>query len=145
MLQKRLIALAVLLLASPATSQAQRAPLLYVSNEGSGDITVVNTATNAVVGTVRVGDRPRGIQASPDGRRVYVAVSDDRPNTASGRDAIVVIDGATRRVVARYPGGTDPEQFGVTPDGARLYASNEDAGTASALDLRTGRALGTMV
>lgn len=41
--------------------------------------------------------------------------------------------------------GTDPEQFGVTPDGARLYASNEDAGTASATDLRAGRVLATLV
>lgn len=36
------------------------------------------------------------------------------------------------------PGGTDPEDFGISPDGATLYASNEDAGTASLIDLASG-------
>src|SRR3712207_6086789 len=34
---------------------------------------------------------------------------------------------------------------GPPPDGARLSPSNEDAGTASATDLRTGRVLATLV
>src|SRR3954447_16518723 len=129
----RLALLAALL--TPCAAAAQHhAQLALVSNEAAHDVTVSAGATNRVVATIVLGVRPRGIQASPDGRRVYVALSDDRPNTTTRDDAIAVIDVATRRVVARYPAGSDPEQFAVTPDGARLFASNEDAGTASATD-----------
>jgi YVTN family beta-propeller protein len=136
---------ALLLALASAPAAAAQGPLLYVSNELSRDVSVVDAATRRVVATIPVGERPRGIQLSPDGRQVYVALSDDQPTVQSGRDAIAVIDVRTRRVVARYPVGTDPEQFGVTPDGATLYASNEDAGTASATDLRTRKTVATLV
>src|SRR4029079_265736 len=87
----------------------------------------------------------RGIQVSPDRKHVYVAVSDDKPQTVGTADAIAVIDIASRKVIATYRVGSDPEQFAVTPDGTRLYASNEDGGTATALDLRTGKQLATFV
>lgn len=50
-----------------------------------------------------------------------------------------------RKVIARHHIGSDPEQFAVTPDGTRLYASNEDGGTATAIDLRTGKQIATLV
>ena len=43
--------------------------LVFVSNERSGDVTVIDGATDEVVGTLPVGKRPRGIHATPDGRR----------------------------------------------------------------------------
>lgn len=122
-----------------------RGRLGFVSNEGSGDITVFHTGTLEVYGSIPVGARPRGIHVSPDGGRVYVALSDDAPRAESDEDAIAVIDLDSMAVVARYPVGTDPEQFAVSPDGRTLYASNEDAGTAAITDLRTGRLLGTLV
>jgi YVTN family beta-propeller protein len=70
--------LAVLL--APAPASAQRRPLAFVSNEASRDVSVIDLGTHRVVATIPVGVRPRGIQASPDGRRVYVALSDDHPN-----------------------------------------------------------------
>ena len=118
--------------------------LLFVSNEASRDVTVVRLADLKVIATIPTGERPRGIQVSPDQRRVYVALSDSIPTVRSAGDAIGVIDVATRRLVARYPAGTDPEQFVVTPDGAKIYAANEDAGTASAINVRTGRVSETM-
>lgn len=128
--------------ASPAPRSSN---LAYVSNEVSRDITIIDLDGLRVVGTVPVVHRPRGIQLAPGGRRVYVALSDDRPHTRTAGDAIVEIDIATRRIVARHDAGGDPEQFGITPDGAKLYAANEDAGTASAIDLRTERVLATLV
>lgn len=40
--------------------------------------------------------------------------------------------------------GTDPEQVAVSADGTRLYVANEDAGTASVLDVETGEILATV-
>src|SRR4249920_596062 len=48
---------------------------VYVSNEDSRNITVIDAATDSVVTTIEVGTRPRGVKVSPDGRTVYVALS----------------------------------------------------------------------
>src|ERR1700678_3301875 len=48
---------------------------IFVSNEKSGDVTVINGSDLKVAATFPVGKRPRGIQVSPDGKTVYVAMS----------------------------------------------------------------------
>ena len=48
---------------APAAARAA-SPLLFVSNEASRDVTVVRLPDLVVVGTVPVGERPRGIQTS---------------------------------------------------------------------------------
>src|SRR5262245_41497095 len=48
---------------------------LYVTNEVSGDLSVIDTATRQVIATVPLGKRPRGIQFSRDGMTAYVALS----------------------------------------------------------------------
>jgi PQQ-dependent catabolism-associated beta-propeller protein len=122
-----------------------RGLLLLVSNEGSGDVTVIDAERRAVAARIRVGSRPRGIRVSPDGRLAYVALSDDAPNQESDRDAVAVIEIRTGRVVRRLPAGTDPEQFVVSPDGRTLFTANEDAGTTSITDLASGRVRATLV
>ncbi len=63
---------AAVLVLHPAGASAQSAPLAYVTNERSCDVTVINTATNQVVATIPVeGGRPRGIRVSPDGKLGY--------------------------------------------------------------------------
>ena len=119
--------------------------LAWVSNERAGTVTVIDTATDKVVATVKLGFRPRGIEVSPDGRRVYVALSDTARNAQGPGDAIVALDAATRQIVTRYDAGTDPERFAVSRDGSRLYASNEDAGTATITDLRKRKVLAALV
>src|SRR3979490_678059 len=65
----------VLIALSPLTGQAGQNYQVYVSNEKSGDVTVINGSDHQVLGTIAVGKRPRGIHASPDGKTVYVALS----------------------------------------------------------------------
>src|SRR5688500_4477248 len=98
-----------LVVAAHAEPQTLPAPMLYVSNEGSKSISVIDPRTNSVVRTIPVGTRPRGISVSPDGRRVYVALSDEVSHRETGGDRIAVIDAATGKLVARYPSGSDPE------------------------------------
>jgi YVTN family beta-propeller protein len=45
-------------------------PLVYVSNEGSDNISIVDTHKDSVVSTIFVGKRPRGIRVSPDGKTI---------------------------------------------------------------------------
>lgn len=101
----------------PASSQ----PRAYVPNERSNDVTVIDTTTDQVIATVAVGERPRSIRLSPDGKRLYVALGEE--------DRIAVVDTATLKITEKIPAGTDPEMFDVSPDGKRLYVSNENAKT----------------
>jgi YVTN family beta-propeller protein len=45
---------------------------VYVGNERSGMVSVIDTATNQVLRTIPVGNSPAGIAVSPAGARVYV-------------------------------------------------------------------------
>src|SRR2546422_9797767 len=58
---------------------------VYVTNEASGDLTVIDASTQAVIATAPLGKRPRGIKASPDGRTLYVALSGS-PSAPPGTD-----------------------------------------------------------
>ena len=49
----------------------------YVSNEKSNTISVIDTVERKVVGTIKVGQRPRGIAITKDQKYVLVAVGDD--------------------------------------------------------------------
>jgi YVTN family beta-propeller protein len=45
----------------------------YVTNEGDGTVSVIDTATNTVeAATLPVGTVPFGAAVTPDGKRVYV-------------------------------------------------------------------------
>jgi YVTN family beta-propeller protein len=99
-----------------AQSLAQNA---YITNFGEPDhtVSVVDTATNAVIATIPVGDSPFGVAVSPDGSKVYV--------TNLGSASVSVIDAATNTVTATIPVGLQPSGVAVTPDGSKLYVANE--------------------
>src|SRR4029453_1270892 len=70
---------------NPPGGRSTSASRVYVTNEVSGDISVIDTASQTVVATVMVGKRPRGIKVSPDGGYVYVALSGS-PSAPPGVD-----------------------------------------------------------
>ena len=53
------------------------APFAYVPNEGSGNVTVIDTETDQVVAEIAAGKKPRGLAVSVDSRWLYVS---DQPN-----------------------------------------------------------------
>jgi YVTN family beta-propeller protein/probable HAF family extracellular repeat protein len=68
--------------------------LVYVTNLGSNNVSVINTSTNSVAATVAVGKIPYSIAASPDGSLIYVGNIDG--NTIS------VISTATNKVISTF-------------------------------------------
>src|SRR5262249_46326350 len=66
--------LTALVLLSPPL-QAAPSHEIYVTNERSGDLTIVDGDTLKVETTVPLGKRPRGIEASADGAYLFVALS----------------------------------------------------------------------
>ncbi len=86
---------------------------IFVSNERSDSLSVIDSATNTVIATIKVGKRPRGVGLAPDGSEVYVAVSGD--------NAIAVVDPQTMKVLRTFSSGDDPEAFAVHPNGNHLH------------------------
>ena len=126
--------------------------LVFVSNERSGDVTVIDRTTDAVVTTFPVGKRPRGIHATPDGKRLFVTLSgsprmapgvdEDRAPADKTADGLGVIDAATRKLIDRWHVGSDPEQFAISRDGKLAFIANEDDASASITDLSSGQGRG---
>jgi YVTN family beta-propeller protein len=146
---------------SPAASFAAPSYQVFVSNEKSGDVTVINGADYKVLATIPVGKRPRGIHVSPDGKAVYVAVSgtpvsgppqldskgnpilkrnkadDDDDDTGADKaaDGIAIVDVATDKFTHKINAGSDPEEFSLSKDGTRIYTSNEDTKSATVINI----------
>jgi len=132
------------------TAAQQSGPWAVVTNEFGADIAIIDTATGRITRRVPIAPgsvaRARGMAASPDGKLVYIAVTDatygDKPNPQW--EFIGALDVPAGRIVAKFPCGTDPERLAVTPDGRRIYCSNEDKQNATVLDARTGKTLATI-
>jgi len=158
--------LASALTASIATPAHAGGYQVYVTNERSGDVTVINGADLRIIATIPVGKRPRGIHASPDGKTVYVALSgtpieappqidahgnpifdrkktydddDDDANADKSADGIGVLDVAAGKLTRKLNGGSDPEEFALSKDGRHIYISNEDTKTASVIGIASGK------
>lgn len=86
--------------------------------------------------TIPVGVNPWGIDALPDGSRVYVA-------SVSSSD-VRVIDTIDNSVVARVPVGVDPFNLAVAPEGDVVYVANQGSGTLSAIDTATNAVTSTI-
>jgi YVTN family beta-propeller protein len=124
-------------------------PLLYVSDEASGTVVVVDPATATVTSRIPVGKRPRGVKLSRDGKLLYVALSGSPrggpgvdesklPPGDRSADGIGVVDLATKKLIKTLESGQDPETFDLSPDGKTLFISNEETAEMSALDLVSG-------
>lgn len=107
--------------------------LIYVTNEESNNVSVLNRQTGETVATIMVGKKPRGIAASP-GRerpRIYVA------NT--GSNSVSVIDPTTNKVETEIPVrfGRQPEAIAVvaiSPERDLLFVSNFGSNNISVID-----------
>jgi YVTN family beta-propeller protein len=128
---------------------------VFVTNEGSGTLSVIDPATSSVVETVPLGKRPRGVKLSPDGKSLYVALSGS-PNAPPGvdrrslpppdraADGIGEVDTQTLRLKRIIRAGDDPEQLDVSPSGTRLYVANEETAQLTVVDVPSGRVVATV-
>ncbi|MGB3443328.1 MAG: PKD domain-containing protein [Actinophytocola sp.] len=90
----------------------------YVSNVGRSTVTVLDTASNAVTGTITMPDpgAVASVAIAPDGATAYVTQSPARvyPVDTGTNTAGPAID---------LPAGVAPGPLAVTPDGATLYVA----------------------
>ncbi len=116
----RRAAVAALVLLASAVSAAEPRQKLYVTNSAGNDVTVIDPATNKVLGRIEVGPHPHGLAAPASGDFVLVTVEGANPGE------LVWIDPRTDRVTKRLPVGPAPNQLAVTPDGTFAYVPVAD-------------------
>jgi YVTN family beta-propeller protein len=138
------------LAAAGSTDATGRGVRVFVTNEGSGELSVISAATQSLIATAPLGKRPRGIKVSPDGKSLYVALSGS-PTAGPGVDSATLpppdraadgigeVDAETFTVKRIIHAGMDPEQLDVSADGTRLYVANEDAAQVTVVELPSGR------
>src|SRR5688572_19986447 len=143
---------------TPAPKEAATAPepegayRIYVTNESSGDLSIIGSERHEVIATVKLGKRPRGIHASPDRKTIYVALSGSPmappgvdesklPPPDRSADGVGVFDVETNRLVRVISSGNDPEEFDLSLDGKLLYVSNEDAARVSIVDIAAAKVI----
>jgi YVTN family beta-propeller protein len=99
---------------------------VFVSNGSNDSVTVISRRTNAVVTDIPFklhpainslrGMIPFGVALSPDGTRLYVAMS--------GINAVAVVDTRLLAVRGYVPTAWFPSKLKVTPDGKQLVIAN---------------------
>ena len=108
----------------------------YITNQGSNNVSVIDTATNTVVATVAVGNQPFGVAVNSAGTRAYV--------TNQSSNNVSVIDTAGNTVVATVAVGTNPRGVAVNPAGTRAYITNEGSSNVSVIDTAGNSAVATV-
>jgi YVTN family beta-propeller protein len=119
---------------APAHSVSGRNERVYVANAGSDTVSVIDADTNAVIATIPVGDRPRGVVFL--GTRVYVS------NELSG--TVSVIDIASNTVVATVPVGSRPADIDRDVYWESLWVANEGSNNVSVIDPDTNTVVDTV-
>jgi YVTN family beta-propeller protein len=113
---------------------------LYIANGAAGAnkggvVSVFDTSTNQVTGTVSVPSGPGKLAASPDGSRIYVG----------GSDGVTVIDTTSDRIDNRnYPLPGGGSSLAVSPDGSRLYWLPFELNVVAGIDTTKSQVLGSV-
>ena len=112
------------------------APPLYVANEGSASVSVINTRTNRVVRDLPAGEYPVAVAVTPDGGSVYVA------NEANA--TVSVISTRTGKDHRDHPDRRRPVRRDSRADGQRAYVAVLGPGNVSAINTQTNDIAGTV-
>lgn len=101
----------------------------YVANWYSNNVSVINNATDPVVGSIPVGSAPAAVVYDSSNRYVYVVNSDS--------DNVSVIDGTTNGVVASVSVGSGPEGLAYDSANGYLYVANTASDNVSVINTAT--------
>jgi len=134
---KACLLLAPLLFAVPVTSYAQTLGKVYVTNQDSDSVSVIDVETLTVVATIPVGDVPHNVNHTPDGRLVLVTNKNVNVDAAS---SLSIIDSHTDQVTATIENIGDRIEHVVSTRPGVAYVT-EDLGRNAVvvLDLEKAR------
>jgi YVTN family beta-propeller protein len=103
---------AILLVATIPLGAADKVRILQTNSAGDR-VSLIDPATNKVVGEIKDIEANHGAVASPDGSRIYI--SDEAMSTLD------VADSKTLQVIKRIPLSAHPNNISISRDGRRVY------------------------
>jgi YVTN family beta-propeller protein len=109
---------------------------VYVANQFTDLLHVIDGGTNTVVTSVGVGATPLGIAVNETTNRIYVV-------NRNG-DSVSVINGATNTVVTTITVGNNPHGAAVNELTNRVYVTNTDDSTVSMINGATNAVINTI-
>src|SRR5215472_2875462 len=101
-----------LLLTVPLVASSVR---IIQTNSAGDDVSIIDPATNKVVGTIHGIEVNHGAAAAPDGSRYYI--SDEADSTLD------VVDQKTLKITKKIPLSGHPNNIAISKDGRRVYVS----------------------
>jgi YVTN family beta-propeller protein len=109
---------------------------VFVAQRGK-DVSIVDTATNSVVGSVLDSLAPSRIAIGPRGGRAFV--------TNGGSSSVTAFNPANGQAVgAPIPVGANPAGIAIEPSGGFAYVASPGDGTLTAVDTSLDAAVGTL-
>jgi len=114
------------LTSAPAITAPLHARIVQTNSAGD-DVSIIDPATNKVVGRAVGIEVNHGAAAAPDGSKLYVS------NEANS--TLDVVDARTLRVMSRIPLSGHPNNISISHDGKRVYiAIREQKGVVDVVD-----------
>ena len=114
-----LVALAAVGGAVPAVAST-----LYITNTKSNSVSIIDTNTLEVVGTIALGPgKPNRVVFQPDGKLAWVVYDKSHD--------LGIIDAEARKLVRRVKIGGNPYNLAFAPDGRRLYVLDWSSDTSN--------------
>ncbi|SNS68853.1 40-residue YVTN family beta-propeller repeat-containing protein [Noviherbaspirillum humi] len=102
---------------------------VFVTQQGSDQISAIDLATQKVKWTMPVGKLPAGIVMTPDDKYLMVGIM--------GSDYVEVIDWRTQKTVKRIKTGEGAHNFRAMGDKRHLFVSNRVSNTINIIDQQT--------
>ncbi|MAT56208.1 MAG: hypothetical protein CMN32_17190 [Saprospirales bacterium] len=108
---------------------------VYVANQLTNDITIIDADNNTVVGTLAPFNMPSNLAFTPDGAKGVI--------TFAGSGSASIIDPTDPFNFTNLTCGAGASDVVISPDGQKAYIGNASAGTISVLDLTNNAVLST--
>ena len=122
----------------------------YITNSNSTTVTIIDIATNTVIGVIDGFDGPSGFVITPDGNTAYVNNYGGPGGVGSGNGTTVnIVNLTTNTITGTITVGLAPASLAITPDGAFVYVinyvtGNPGTGTISVIQTSTNTVIQTI-
>lgn len=129
---------------------------VFVADEESSTVSILDAASFKKLASVPVGKDPHNVQIAPDGKLAWVTnngekeMEDMGKSKGKGADAMTssgevwAIDTDSHAVVAKVKVGNHPAHVVLTSDGRYAYVTNAGDNSVSVVDVAARKAMGTI-
>ncbi len=127
---------------------------LLTANQGTDDVSVIDTTTFNVIRRIPVGKNPEFMRVQPDGRMAYVTYEPsvvsgppkkgDKEEEGGSPAEVAAIDLQKGSATSFLAGGRETEGIEFSPDGKYIVVANEGNDTVAIYDKTSGSAIKTV-